>query len=128
MTDKTKAKRVITVYRYSESTLRRKRKRSAKMKKASEELLRFVKEHYSEKELASYYPFTEESLFDLSEDIAENVEYPLVNQQEDGKKIDENLLDLVTKIGDELREGNLDCKDLTERLRLSFESSKPKKE
>lgn len=96
------------------------------MKKASEELVRFLKEYYSEKVLASYYPFTEDSLFDLSEDIAENVEYPLVNRQEDGEKIDESLLDLVTKVGDELRKGDLDGKNLAERLRLSVDSSKQK--
>jgi|GEM_PF-3034058 len=94
------------------------------MVKASEELVRFLKEHYSEEKLASFFPLTRDSIVDLYEDIAINFEYSLVYDQEDGKKIDENLLDTATRVGDELRERPLDLKDLAERLKSSKLDSK----
>lgn len=87
------------------------------MEKASDFLVDFIRKHYSGKELIKFLPFTEDSLYDLEDDIAHRYEYVLVNKQENGETIDQQLLDDATRVGDELREKNIDLKDLEERLK-----------
>lgn len=87
------------------------------MEKASDFLVDFIRKHYSGKKLIKFLPFTEDSLYDLEDDIAHRYEYALVNKQENGETIDQQLLDYATRVGDELREKNIDLKDLEERLK-----------
>ncbi len=87
------------------------------MEKASDFLVDFIRKHYSGKKLIKFLPFTEDSLYDLEDDIAHRYEYALVNKQENGETIDQQLLDDATRVGDELREKNIDLKDLEERLK-----------
>lgn len=87
------------------------------MEKASDFLVDFIRKHYSGKKLTKFLPFTEDSLYDLEDDIAHRYEYALVNKQENGETIDQQLLDDATRVGDELREKNIDLKDLEERLK-----------
>lgn len=87
------------------------------MEKASDLLVDFIRKHYSGKKLIKFLPFTEDSLYDLEDDIAHRYEYALVNKQENGETIDQQLLDDATRVGDELREKNIDLKDLEERLK-----------
>ena len=77
----------------------------------------FIRQHYSAEKLAKFIPFTEDSLYDLEEDIAHRYEYALVNNQENGEEIDQQLLDDATRAGDELRDKDIDLKDLEERLK-----------
>lgn len=87
------------------------------MEKASDFLVDFIRKHYSGKKLIKFLPFTEDSLYDLEDDIAHRYEYALVNKQENGETIDQQLLADATRVGDELREKNIDLKDLEERLK-----------
>lgn len=87
------------------------------MEKASDFLVDFIRKHYSGKKLIKFLPFTEDSLYDLEDDIAHRYEYALVNKQENGETIDQQLLDDATRVGDELREKNINLKDLEERLK-----------
>ena len=87
------------------------------MEKASDFLVDFIRKHYSGKKLIKFLPFTEDSLYDLEDDIAHRYEYALVNKQENGETIDQQLLDDANRVGDELREKNIDLKDLEERLK-----------
>ena len=87
------------------------------MEKVSDFLVDFIRKHYSGKKLIKFLPFTEDSLYDLEDDIAHRYEYALVNKQENGETIDQQLLDDATRVGDELREKNIDLKDLEERLK-----------
>lgn len=87
------------------------------MEKASDFLVDFIRKYYSPDELARFLPLTEDSLYDLEDDIAHRYEYTLVNRQENGERIDTQLLEDATKTGDELRDKDIDSKDLEERLR-----------
>jgi hypothetical protein len=86
------------------------------MEKASDFLVGFIRKHYSSEKLTKFLPFTEDSLYDLEDDIAHRFEYALVNKQENGETIDQQLLDDATRAGDELRDKDIDLKDLEERL------------
>ncbi len=86
------------------------------MEKASDFLVGFIRKHYSAEKLTKFMPFTEDSLYDLEDDIAHRFEYALVNKQENGETIDQQLLDDATRAGDELRDKDIDLKDLEERL------------
>ncbi len=87
------------------------------MIKASDFLVGFIKEHYSKDELSKFMPLTEDSLYDLEDDIAHRFEYFLVNKQENGEQIDTKLLDDATMAGDELRDNDIDLEDLSNRLK-----------
>lgn len=86
------------------------------MEKASDFLVGFIRKHYSGEELAKFLPLSEDSLYNLEDDIAHRFEYALVNKQENGETIDQQLLDDATRAGDELRDKDIDLKDLEERL------------
>lgn len=76
----------------------------------------FIKRWIPEEKLNKFLPITEKSHWGLLNEL-DLLEASLVNAQEAGDKIDEEVLKEIPHVIDEINKENLDLEDLTSRLK-----------